>query len=616
MSSLFCPDCGMMRSRCICNKKNKPKIKHENGSQRVKSRHSTKRVDQISHEKPQKTLYSNFNKKRAEDLFITPERVNELRRLYPHIDTEIIKNFPFPNPRKGQLEIVQDIKNAIEYGYKYIVLEAGTGTGKSGIATTLARMHDSAYILTMTKQLQNQYVEEFQFEQVKGRGNFSCLTEDLMYNCDMGACQTTTNPKKFFCRFGISKNPTLDGVEAFKDSYGEPIFFASIDHCHYWEQKAAAINSDITLMNYDYAFLELNFVGHFGKRDIMILDEAHNIEDKLMKRLEVNLYNERLRKDINKVIPPEMKDLTNPEDWLLQIEAFRDSYDDINLKEMPKNKADRIRQTINRLNELLDNMEAEPKNWVVDYTESGVSFKPLKVHKYAQDRLFKHANTLVFMSATILSHDMFCKWLGINPKEAYFIKVDSPFSPEHRPIKLRLAGKMAKSRIKRTAPATLPILEEILAKHAGDKGLIHTHNYQCQNYLMSHLNSNRLMSHNSKNREQVLQHFESTVSPAVLVSPSMSEGVDLPYDKCRFQVIYKIPFPYLGDRQVDLRRKTDMRWYAYKTVMTLMQAYGRGMRAEDDECYTYILDSNINMLLDSPLYRSLLPEFFKEAIVK
>jgi Rad3-related DNA helicase len=95
----------------------------------------------------------------------------------------------------------------------------------------------------------------------------------------------------------------------------------------------------------------------------------------------------------------------------------------------------------------------------------------------------------------------------------------------------------------------------------------------------------------------------------------MSEGVDLPYDKCRFQIIYKIPFPYLGDKQINMRMKKDQRWYAYKTAMTLVQTYGRGMRADDDSCVTYILDSDIQMLLKSPLYKSLIPEFFKEAIV-
>ena len=122
------------------------------------------------------------------------------------------------------------------------------------------------------------------------------------------------------------------------------------------------------------------------------------------------------------------------------------------------------------------------------------------------------------------------------------------------------------------------------------------------------------MGHNPKNREQVLNRFEHSKDPRVLVSPSMSEGVDLPYEKCQFQVIYKIPFPYLGDPQINQRKQQDPSWYSYKTIMTLLQAYGRGMRAEDDYCETYILDGNFRMLLRNPLYRNLVPSFFKEAI--
>lgn len=65
---------------------------------------------------------------------------------------------------------------------------------------------------------------------------------------------------------------------------------------------------------------------------------------------------------------------------------------------------------------------------------------------------------------------------------------------------------------------------------------------------MEKIPNSRIMGHNSKNRESVLYHFESSRNPLVLVSPSMSEGVDLSYDQCRFQVIYKVPFPYLGDK--------------------------------------------------------------------
>ena len=580
-NSMFCPNCGMLKSNCTCGKyEDEESNKSTNLFSFTKSRSSSILDDEIPE------VYSIDNHQLDEGT------AAYLKEIYPNIDDEIIVNFPFNEPRLGQLDIIQDINDAIKKGYKYIILEAGTGTGKSAIATTLAKMYESAYILTMTKQLQSQYCDEFEFPLVKGRGNFACLNDNLESTCDIGACKTTPSSSKFFCPFGVAKNPTLDAELAFEDSFGGTVFYQSDNHCHYWNQKANAVNSPITLMNYDYAIVELNYVKHFGTRSLLILDEAHNIENKLMSTMEVTLYNRTLEKDISKVISDET------------------------LKDASKNKADRIRSTISRLKTLKNNLESEPKNWVIDTEETGVVFKPLRVHHYAKDYLFKYGDVVIFMSATILSHKMFSKWLGLNPNEVYHIKVDSPFSKEKRPIILNLAGKMSANRIKNTAPKTIPILQEILKKHEGDKGLIHTHSYKCQQYITNNLYNSRLVSHTSKNREQILNFFEKDENPLVLVSPSMSEGVDLPYDKCRFQIIYKMPFPYLGDKQVNMRMKRDKKWYAYKTVMTLMQAYGRGMRAEDDSCYTYIIDSDINMLFKSPMYRSLIPDFFKEAVVR
>lgn len=604
-NSMFCPNCGMLKSNCTCGNSSNGKSKGPTNlfSFQKKVTHSI-----LDDEIPE--VYSIDNHKLDEGT------VAYLKEIYPHIDEEIIENFPFEEPRFGQLDIIQNINDAIRQGYKFIILEAGTGTGKSAIATTLAKMYESAYILTMTKQLQSQYSDEFDFPLVKGRGNFACLNSNLEVNCDMGTCKTTPTSSNFFCPYGIAKNPSLDSELAFEDSFGGALFYQSSNHCHYWNQKANAINSPITLMNYDYAIVELNYVKHFSPRSLLILDEAHNIENKLMATMEVVLYNRVLEKDISKVISQETIKDGEIKDWIMEIDAIRESYEEIDLKDVKKNKADRIRSTISRLKTLANNLEKEPKNWVIDAEESGVIFKPLRVHHYAKDNLLKYGDVVIFMSATILSHKMFSKWLGLNPNEVYHIKVDSPFTKEKRPIILNLAGKMSANRIKNTAPKTIPILQEILKKHEGDKGLIHTHSYKCQQYILNNLYNTRLISHTSKNREQILNFFEKDENPLVLVSPSMSEGVDLPYDKCRFQIIYKMPFPYLGDKQVNMRMKRDKKWYAYKTVMTLMQAYGRGMRAEDDSCYTYIIDSDINMLFKSPMYRSLIPDFFKEAVVR
>ncbi|MGZ7210100.1 MAG: DEAD/DEAH box helicase family protein, partial [Methanobacterium sp.] len=352
----------------------------------------------------------------------------------PRIDSSIIDSFPFERPREGQLEIISKIKNAIDDGYKYIVLEAGTGTGKSAIASTLTKIYSPAYILTMTKQLQSQYANEFSYPLVKGRGNFSCKSSGLETSCDTGICQTTPQSKKFSCEFGVTKKEADQTFFAFEDSGGFPYFFKSPDKCNYWEQKADAINSEITLMNYDYGLLELNYVKHFAKRNLMVLDEAHNIENKLMNRMEVNLLNQRLEKDIKKTIPPQMLNYEDPEDWIIFIEILYNAYKEINTINLPKNRADRILSTRFRLGELLNNLEEYSENWVVDTIPEGVSFKPLKISTYTQGMLFKHADICLLMSATILDHRLFCKWLGIDYNETYSIKVKSNFPASRRPV--------------------------------------------------------------------------------------------------------------------------------------------------------------------------------------
>jgi Rad3-related DNA helicase len=191
------------------------------------------------------------------------------------ISKKIVENFPFKKPRPGQLEIIAEVHEAIKKGYKFIILEAGTGTGKSVIAATLAKIHAPTFILTMTKQLQDQYLNDFEnngFSVVKGRRNFNCLNklEDIKnhkdsYGCDNGTCGERYN---FPCKYGIINQSTDDKTffssgHAFGKSY-----WRNIAHCNYWQQKTNGIYSDIAVMNYDYAMFEFNYPHDFKKRNL------------------------------------------------------------------------------------------------------------------------------------------------------------------------------------------------------------------------------------------------------------------------------------------------------------------------------------------------------------
>ena len=85
-------------------------------------------------------------------------------------------NFPFRSHRYNQESVLDRICDAYNSGYKYIILEAPTGFGKSPVAITVALTLGSSYTCTSTKELQTQYCMDFPFlRAAKGKNNFACL---------------------------------------------------------------------------------------------------------------------------------------------------------------------------------------------------------------------------------------------------------------------------------------------------------------------------------------------------------------------------------------------------------------------------------------------------------
>lgn len=95
----------------------------------------------------------------------------------------------------------------------------------------------------------------------------------------------------------------------------------------------------------------------------------------------------------------------------------------------------------------------------------------------------------------------------------------------------------------------------------------------------------------------MLEKHYSSKKPTVLISPTLHLGVDLNDDLSGFRVIVKVPYPDLIDKKISAMKDRDQKWYTWKTVLRLVQAYGRSVRGKDDYATTYILDSSISYLL-------------------
>jgi len=216
------------------------------------------------------------------------------------------------------------------------------------------------------------------------------------------------------------------------------------------------------------------------------------------------------------------------------------------------------------------------------------------------------------MSATIISKVNFCELLGVDPKEATFIHMPSPFPVDNRPIVYTGIGKMSSREIDNTLPKLKEAVAAVLNQHKNEKGIIHCHSYKIAWYIKKNLRNSRLLIHGSDNRDEVLKKHINSKQPTVLLSPSMTEGVDLKADLSRFQIICKVPYPYLGDKLVSKKMHKWRWWYPYTTAKTIIQSVGRSVRSEDDTAVTYIFDSDWDRFYSNN--KQLFPEDFRRCI--
>ena len=143
--------------------------------------------------------------------------------------SKYVAKFPYGyNPSNSQVTLLKEIEKAYEDGYKYVIVSAPTGTGKSFIPRTLGNVganptkhfkelinsyeayrkdqHGNyifekdclsepafgTFALTITKQLQDQYKLLFDdIEILKGKQNYIC-TVDESFNVDTAPCIHTT----------------------------------------------------------------------------------------------------------------------------------------------------------------------------------------------------------------------------------------------------------------------------------------------------------------------------------------------------------------------------------------------------------------------------------------
>lgn len=155
-------------------------------------------------------------------------------------------------------------------------------------------------------------------------------------------------------------------------------------------------------------------------------------------------------------------------------------------------------------------------------------------------------------------------------------------------------------------------IKMLIDQHHNEKGIIHCVNGRIVKYLVEKIASPRFLFHDAVNREQILHDHIESDEPTILLSPSMMEGVDLADNASRFQILCKVPYPYLGDACIKKRMENNRSWYTYQTIKSVVQAMGRSIRNANDYAVSYILDADWERF--HSMNRKMLPIEFTKAL--
>lgn len=452
-----------------------------------------------------------------------------------------IKYFPYKNVRPEQEKGINFILNSFNSGKRYVIGEFAPGTGKSAIAVTVSKYlnentmnsleeKNKSYIVTTQKVLQEQYIRDFpDIANITAKQNYQCANRLAGITCDMGLTMSRI----------LLKDP------AKQIAYNES--------CVYKKAKKKFDESTLSLTNLSYYM----YHSDIKVRNLLVIDECHNIESVVTDFASISFTKYFVEQTLKMPYPPVIKmSIDEVVKWIKTSYVSKLSQMCVVLGDKISNgtnstylqsnsgmgemkKFEDYKQKLDQINMFTENYTKD--DWVISIspTQDVVNIKPIYADKFTKPMLFSTTNKILLMSGTILNKNTFCNSIGINPDSAAYMTIDSPFPVKNRPIFTVPIGSMSKKSIDSTLPKMVSTIKELMEYHKNEKGIIFCVNYNIAKYIEDNINDSRLLFHSSDDRIDVLNFHINSSEPSVLVSPSLTEGIDLTGDRSRFQMIVK-----------------------------------------------------------------------------
>ena len=441
------------------------------------------------------------------------------RTIVEIIDNSLAKNvfgtdFAF---RDGQREIIEAICNSyLDDPNATLVVDATTGAGKSLIAMwsahVLKELGNRGYLITSDLSLQDQYESDFyrlglRWPSVRGVDNYECSVNGLPFS--LGDCK-------------------LKGM-----GYEQAEKLSCYSSCEYLQNIRRSIQQPVALLNYAFLLIQRNYVEDrmlqdsrevpFKSRDFVFFDEAHKVDEIVQghfsPRVDIGivdkfgLANRFIQKQdigtpiqtlgsIKSIVNRLLTEKSKPalfevmQDFRKIAKVYRKAAQITKAqaakrfknREVPRDWSsaltvfDRLKDVYCKFDDYVGLIkEVGTEAMVINQMEDEAKFMCVEESKMIQKYLHEKAGFKVFMSATIGDPRAFVKIMGI--KNAKFIRVPNAFNYDKSPVVFVNRHKLSFREREASLPKVVKILDQIISKHSGQRGVIHTGSYMFANYI-------------------------------------------------------------------------------------------------------------------------------------
>ena len=578
--------------------------------------------------------------------------------------------FPYDKIRPEQDELVKDVYAAVSGG-RCLIAHAPTGLGKTAAALApalefalankkavffLTSRHTQHLMAVETaKLIKQRYKVNFSVTDIVGKKHM-CARDDvsnLYSNQFYEYCRslTETDGCEFFLNFRkgsmlTSESKVVIARIAAEPMHSEEVVAASkkCKVCPYEVTLAASRDAALVIADYNYLFspkVREGFLRRTGKTvedAIIIIDEAHNLPDRLREMLTDKISTatvERALKEAEKVSDSELTG------FLLDLRAALNNlgsefgeriitkaqllkplsdYDLAAMIERMSVVSETVRESeqqsfLGSVANFLESWQDSDEGYArILYSGQGQKGKVVSVSyrcldpSLASSGVIRQAHSVIMMSGTLTPTAMYRDILGFLPEKTVLKEYRNPMPRENR---LALVVTAATTKFSKRSSGQFAKLAEVCIKAStaipGNVILFfpsYTVMEEVHKHIHGKISKAVLKEHTDLSKEEkqkLLQEFKNThLAGGVLlavIGGSFSEGIDLPGTLLNGVIIVGLP---LG--QPDLETKELIRYYdagfsrgwdygyVFPAFTKALQSAGRCIRSETDRGVIVFVD--------------------------